>query len=212
MLCSKASFKKCRNACQNNDLCEGWSFKKKKNGEENCKLISKLSMDSESTKNKEHNQKFISGTKNCSVAQSNSTIQGTVRDSGLLMYCKLLTVSALSLGSGKSSRALTLTSPNFPQNYQNYENKRWNVWTGTGRVLGFSFTTFELEEGYDWVKVTDRGSGRVLFYNYPRNAPSGKLKTFDSDSNSVHIQFKTDYSVTRKGFSLNIWGRPKSKY
>ena len=129
------------------------------------------------------------------------------------MYCKLLTVFLCSfLGSGRSSRALTLTSPNFPQNYQNYENKAWNVWTRSGYVLGFSFTTFELEEGYDWVKVTDQGTGRVLFYNYPRNAPSGKLKAFDSDSNRVYIHFKTDYSVTRKGFSLKIWGRPKSKY
>merc|ERR1712227_57439 len=180
---SKDSFEECRIACQKNDLCNGWSFKKKE--KKNRKLFSELFLNRESKKQR---QQFVSGTKNCSDAQTNSTIQG----------------------SGRSSRALTITSTNFPQNYRNYENKAWNVWTGTGRVLGFSFSTFELEEGYDWVKVTDQGSGRVLFYNYPRGAASGKLKTFTSDSNRVYIQFKTDYSVTRKGFSLQIWGRPKN--
>ena len=110
-----------------------------------------------------------------------------------------------------SIRSLYITSPNYPQNYPNYQNRAWNAWTGTGYVLGFNFGTFDLEEGYDWVKVTDQVSGRVLFHNYPRGAPSGKPRTFVSDSNRVRIQFYSDYSVTKKGFLLNIWGRQKSK-
>ena len=110
-----------------------------------------------------------------------------------------------------SSRSLYITSFNFPQNYRNYENAGWHAWTGTSCKLGFTFETFELEEGYDWVKITDQVSGRVLFYNYPWGAESGKQRTFFSDSHWVYIQFRSDYSVVRKGFRLNIWSTNKGK-
>ena len=73
-------------------------------------------------------------------------------------------------------------------------------------VLGFNFDTHVLEYYWDYVKVTDEWTGRVLFQ-------SGKFmsRTFVSDSNIVHIQFKTDRSVTMKGFKLNVWKRQKSK-
>ena len=113
--------------------------------------------------------------------------------------------------SGSTTRTSYITSPYFPLNYPINQNRKWNVWTRTGYVLGFNFGTFDLEEGWDWVKVTDQVTGRILFYNYPRGASSGKQRTFVSDSNRVQVQFYSDYSVTRKGFRLYFWGRQKSK-
>ena len=75
--------------------------------------------------------------------------------------------------------------------------------------MGFNFEFYELEKDYDWVKITDKRSGRILFYNYPKGAASGKPRTFFSDSDWVYIQFKTDYSVVKKGFRLKIWGTKK---
>ena len=105
----------------------------------------------------------------------------------------------------------TITSPNYPNNYPNSYDDYWESKTGNGYVLGFNFGHFDLEEGYDWVKVTDQGSGRVLFHNYPKGAALGKHRTFVSDTNKVKTEFYTDHSETRKGFLLNIWGRKKSK-
>merc|ERR1711971_407844 len=177
----KDSFEECHNACNKNDLCVGWCFKKDEKKKRNCNLFSKLFLKSESKK-----QQFVSGTKNCSVAQTNGTLQGSIRSS-------------------------FLTSPNYPNNYQNNLNIGWNVWISNGNameVLGFNFGTFELEYFWDWVEVTDEWTGRVLFHS--GIAASEQHRTFVSDSSMVHIQFKTDYSITRKGFKLDIWKRQKT--
>ena len=86
------------------------------------------------------------------------------------------------------------------------------VRTSNGSVFGLNFGTFDLEDGWDWVKITDGVTGRILFHNYPRGASSGKPRTFVSDSNQVRVQFYTDFSVSKKGFLLNIWTRQKSKF
>ena len=110
-----------------------------------------------------------------------------------------------------STRSSHISSPNYPRNYPNNQNLKWNLMTRTGYIIGFNFGIFDLEEGWDWVKITDQVTGRILFYNYPRGASSGKQRTFISDSNKVRVQFYSDYSVTKKGFRLYFWGRQKSK-
>ena len=107
-----------------------------------------------------------------------------------------------------SGRSVYLTSPNYPNNYPNYQYLAWIAWTGSPYAIGFNFETFDLEEGYDWVRITDQVSGKVLFHNYPRGAASGEQRIFGSDSHRVLIEFYTDYSVTRKGFNLKLWASP----
>lgn len=129
---------------------------------------------------------------------------------GLVNYFNQISLYLYFLGFARSNQ-YNITSPNYPNNYPNSQNLEWVGGTKSGYVLGFNFGTFELEEGYDWVKITDDISGRVLFYNYPYGAASGQQRTFVSDSNRVRIRFNTDYSVTKKGFLLNVWIRQKSK-
>ena len=66
------TFEECQKACQENDLCNGWSFNKKTKV---CKLFSELKTDEDSKKLK---KKFISGTKNCTSPPSNSTFHGNM--------------------------------------------------------------------------------------------------------------------------------------
>ena len=153
---------------------------------------------------------FKSESKSHSPVQPNPQIKPNPNQISLYLYFLGFAISYQNI-----------TSPNYPNNYPNNQNLEWVGGTKSGYVLGFKFGTFELEEGYDWVKITDDISGRVLFYNDPYGAASGKQRqrlvfynlqrTFASDSNRVRIRFYTDYSVTKKGFLLNVWVRQKSK-
>ena len=66
------TFEECQKACQEKDLCNGWSFNKKT---KECKLFSELGKDAKSKKLK---KKFMSGTKNCFSPPTNSTLHGNV--------------------------------------------------------------------------------------------------------------------------------------
>ena len=86
--------------------------------------------------------------------------------------------------------------------YSNDEDLCWKVPAcGTGYEVTVSFSAFDVESGYDFVTVwADNGAGvygqvsQTSGTNGPADAKNG--------AHAVAVQFKSDYSVTRAGFTF----------
>ena len=61
---------------------------------------------------------------------------------------------------------------------------------------------FDIEQGIDWVEVTDK-DGSMLWTSM--EAREMLNRRFVSNTNSVEVQFYTDGSVTKMGWRLE-WG------
>ncbi|XP_049840781.1 cubilin-like [Schistocerca gregaria] len=98
----------------------------------------------------------------------------------------------------------TITSPNYPQQYPRNIDCEWTIRLPPGERLSIEFTDFELEDSrsciFDFVELRDGNSeespliGRYCgVYGPP---------TFLSNNNKLYLRFRTDMSITRKGFSM----------
>ncbi|XP_073243695.1 CUB and peptidase domain-containing protein 2-like [Porites lutea] len=88
-----------------------------------------------------------------------------------LMLCYSSTQSADSkCGSVVNN---TLTSPGFPRKYPNNVHCVYNVSIPSGKALKISFSTLELECGYDYLRIVD-DNNRALG-TYCGSELSGKL-------------------------------------
>ena len=90
-----------------------------------------------------------------------------------------------------------------------------------------TFTSFDLESGYDWVKIYDGQtscasslstlSGRLVLYtiykvqgsggtvtDLPNPTTTPVLTTCTTSGTSAFVDFHTDYSITRSGFSASV--------
>uniref|UniRef100_A0A1I7U568 C-type LECtin n=1 Tax=Caenorhabditis tropicalis TaxID=1561998 RepID=A0A1I7U568_9PELO len=107
-------------------------------------------------------------------------------------YCN----SALIMAPG------TITSPNYPSNYNNMQSCSYQLATlGAYNVL-LRFTDFITESGFDKVTVFDGDS-----INSPiMGIYSGNLGAFSvvSTGNSMMVTFRTDQAVVAKGFSATF--------
>ena len=103
-----------------------------------------------------------------------------------------------------------LTSPNFPANYPLDLHERKTIEVAKGSVIKIHFTDFNLEvvgqlegtEPVDYLEITD-GDGTMLerfgeMWSLPHDVTS--------NSETVHILFHTDESVTRSGWRLE-WSK-----
>ena len=113
-----------------------------------------------------------------------------------------------------------MTSPNFPANYPNDLHERKTIEVAKGNVIKIHFTDFDLErpDQVDYVDITD-GVGSFLGRFGPRHyldeegsgegsgdEGAGGMKIRISDVTSftetVHVIFHTDRTVTRSGWLL----------
>merc|ERR1712106_790891 len=99
-----------------------------------------------------------------------------------------------------------IQSPNYPGNYGNLENVEYEVNVEDGKVIHFNWTDFELESQTtcpcDYVTVVEyiREAETTLI---PKSCGSfPPFLTFLSQTNQVFIRFKSDGSVTKRGFRL----------
>ena len=108
-----------------------------------------------------------------------------------------------------------LTSPNFGvDDYPNNLNDKQTIQVEKGKAVKIHFTDFDLEGSpggaCDYVTITE-GDGSTLVDIRP-NSPSFGLKDvaedFVSRTDTVHVLFRTDNSVTKRGWRL-IWGEYK---
>ena len=118
-----------------------------------------------------------------------------------------------------------LTSPNFPANYPNGLHERKTIEVAKGNVIKIHFTDFDLErpDQVDYVEVID-GDGSFLgrfgathFVDEElqgRGEGSGEERTGDlmrisditSFTETVHVLFHTDPTITRSGWRLE-WSK-----
>merc|ERR1712172_367301 len=120
-----------------------------------------------------------------------------------------------------------LSSPNFPANYPNDIHERKTIEVAKGNVIKIHFTDFELErpDQVDYVDITD-GDGSFLgrfgathFVDEElegRGEGSGEERTGDlmrisditSFTETVHVLFHTDPTITRSGWRLEWSSSP----
>ena len=107
----------------------------------------------------------------------------------------------------------SLSSPNFPSNYRNDLHERKTIEVAKGNVINIHFTDFELEspDQVDYVEITD-GDGTLLEHfganHFPNTLEFGggdrgkRISDLTSNTETVHVLFHTDGSVTRRGWRL----------
>ena len=118
-----------------------------------------------------------------------------------------------------------MESPGFPRNYPNDLHERKTIEVAKGNVINIRFTDFDLESQVDYVEITD-GDGTLLGYFGPQPQTrhsldegddgegsggdgEGKVGTITSFTETVHVLFHTDGSVTRSGWRLE-WSEYRS--
>ena len=107
----------------------------------------------------------------------------------------------------------SLSSPNFPSNYGNDLHERKTIEVAKGNVINIHFTDFELEspDQVDYVEITD-GDGTLLGHfganHFQNTLELGegerriRIPDLTSITETVHVLFHTDGSVTRRGWRL----------
>lgn len=102
-----------------------------------------------------------------------------------------------------SANAKAITSTNFPEAYNNDEDRDWTVKADYGHIILFSFVNFDIEWGgrdclYDWVQIVDATGEELLPKSCGPRMPASIL----SKSNMATVKFHSDRSVARSGFKL----------
>ncbi|XP_061422299.1 cubilin-like isoform X4 [Lethenteron reissneri] len=92
-----------------------------------------------------------------------------------------------------------ISSPNYPNVYDNYENCTWLIHSPANKQIRLSFTDFRLEQNYDYVTVYDGPSrdypqlGRFTGFTMPQ--------ALNSSGSDLYVTFTSDGSVVFTGFS-----------
>ena len=105
-----------------------------------------------------------------------------------------------------ANETVTLTSPNFPDQYPLYADVVWILQTLAGRKLLIVFEVLRTESGFDFLYV---GDGRrpdntsTGFFSWSGTGPHHPERVL-SNSNEAWIHFTTDYSINEVGFNITV--------
>mgnify|MGYP001793038226 CR=1 FL=1 len=99
----------------------------------------------------------------------------------------------------------TITSPNYPSNYENGAECSWVINVVEGSSVQLTFETFELESStgcrYDYIEFRDGSSTSPSIGKYcGSTTPSPIL----SSGRSLFVKFHSDGSRTMKGFKAKF--------
>jgi hypothetical protein len=131
------------------------------------------------------------------VVQNGDRIQFTTDGSAVYKGFQLRIVTGLD-NSGSCNEVQTgsgtITSPNFPSNYNNTQSCNYRLTADAGQVIKITFTDFdvELHSSCGWDALTIDGS------NYCGESLAGQEVIVDAGETIV--QFNSDSSMTRSGF------------
>merc|ERR1712038_2047078 len=106
---------------------------------------------------------------------------------------------AVAVGSDAS---VVITSPNYPNNYENYVDSVWTLTAPLGMLVSISIPEYDLELAsgcrYDHIEIAgDRLCGS-----------SDEGYTYVSEGNVATVTFHTDHNVVRTGFTASFIAIP----
>ncbi|MEE6484219.1 hypothetical protein FKM82_013795 [Ascaphus truei] len=98
----------------------------------------------------------------------------------------------------------TVLSPGFPDFYPNNLNCTWGIETSHGKGVFFSFHTFHLESGHDYLLITENGSfsqplQRLTGSRLPAPVSAGLYGNF-----TAQIRLISDFSMSYEGFNITF--------
>ena len=96
----------------------------------------------------------------------------------------------------------TIQSPNFPSAYGNNYSHTWCIQPAGGAATTLTFSAFDTEAGYDFVKITNGVTNAVLANASGATAPAPATAT------KLIVQFTSDQSVTGTGWRASWGGAP----
>uniref|UniRef100_A0A8C9L9W8 CUB and Sushi multiple domains 2 n=1 Tax=Pavo cristatus TaxID=9049 RepID=A0A8C9L9W8_PAVCR len=98
----------------------------------------------------------------------------------------------------------TILSPGFPDFYPNNLNCTWTIETSHGKGVFFTFHTFHLENGHDYLLITENSSfaqplKQLTGSRLPAPLSAGLFGNF-----SAQIRFISDFSMSYEGFNITF--------
>jgi len=146
---------------------------------------------------------------------SGSSIPGNITSSGNELYITFTSdgsetyagweASYYSAGTILTSATGSLSDGSGESNYENDENSSWLIQVEDGNIIELNFTSFDTEEGFDFVKVYDGNSttstslGTFSGSSIPDNITSSGNElfiTFTSDENETYAGWEASYTST----------------
>ncbi|XP_041065220.1 uncharacterized protein LOC121289661 [Carcharodon carcharias] len=130
-------------------------------------------------------------------------------------YCNVYSTTAQTSGGscgGYLDAAYgSVLSPNYPHPYPNNAQCTWYIRGDRNQRIKLEFTYIELEYtsgcSYDYIAIYDGPStNSVLLSKFCH----GSNQKFISSSSSMTIYFRSDSSVTRRGFTANFYALPNN--
>eukprot|EP00058_Branchiostoma_floridae_P015726 XP_002601214.1 hypothetical protein BRAFLDRAFT_81990 [Branchiostoma floridae] len=150
-----------------------------------------------------------------------SSIPDPVTSTGSSMTVKLVTDHSINMkgfqadytAEDKVCESLTadtgtFTSPNYPNNYPENLNCRYEISVTPPKVIRLTFTEFDLEDGYDRVYVYDGSTTDSAFEIAPLTG-SRIPDPVTSTGSSMTVKLVTDHSINMKGFQADYTAEDK---
>jgi len=112
--------------------------------------------------------------------------------------------SACTGGDCASTTGGTIKSTNYPENYNNNENREIPIEVSIGSKIKLDFTAFDVEYeancGYDWVQVKDTDGSPLGNTASKKFCGTTIPPSLTSTGNKMTVVFRSDYDVVKKGF------------
>lgn len=98
----------------------------------------------------------------------------------------------------------TLRDPGGASDYGNNQNGSYTFTTTSGKYIQVEFTTFDMEDGYDYVYTYDGSSTSSPLMNGWSGTWTGNKICYVSSGASITVEFDSDFSVSEAGFVATI--------
>uniref|UniRef100_A0A8C9W057 CUB and Sushi multiple domains 2 n=1 Tax=Scleropages formosus TaxID=113540 RepID=A0A8C9W057_SCLFO len=125
-----------------------------------------------------------------------ATSSGTASWDFPLPYCR----ADDGCGGTLRGQSGVITSPNYPQDYNNNADCTWTVLAEPGDTIALVFTDFQLEDDYDVLEISGT-EGSSQWFTGP-NLPSPVI----SSKNWLRLHFTSDGNHKLRGFSAQYQG------